>query len=70
LWDRQEGVVGRGDVPVRPSTWFSTELQVTSPVPEWNNQRVRMAQEEEIALDASGARKWVLARQERFHLVR
>src|SRR5688500_11838481 len=70
LWDRQEGVPGRGDVPVRPNTWFSTELQVTSPIPEWNGQRVRMAQEEEIWLDDSGARHWTLARQERFHLVR
>jgi hypothetical protein len=70
LWDRQEGVAGRGDVPVRPSTWFSTELQVTSPVPEWNGQTVSMAQEEEIWLDESGARHWTLARQERFHLIR
>ena len=70
LWDRQEGVPERGDVPVRPNTWFSSELQVTSPVPEWNGQRVRMAQEEEIWLDAAGARHWTLARQERFHLIR
>ena len=70
LWDRQDGVVGRGDVPVRPNTWFSTELHVTTPVPEWNGQRVRMAQEEEILVDAQGNRKWVLRRQERFHLVR
>jgi hypothetical protein len=70
LWDRQEGVVGRGEVPVKPNTWFSVELQVTSEVPEWNNQKVRMAQEEDIALDSLGARKWVLKRQETFHLVR
>jgi Xaa-Pro aminopeptidase len=70
LWDRQEGVVGRGDLPVRPNTWFSTELQVTSPVAEWEGQPVRMAQEEEIWLDADGTRRWVLQRQERFHLVR
>jgi Xaa-Pro aminopeptidase len=70
LWDRQEGVVGRGDVPLRASTWHSTELQVTSPVAEWSGQQVRMAQEEEVRVDASGARHWVLARQERFHLVR
>jgi len=70
LWDRQEGVPERGDVPVRPNTWFSSELQVTSKVPEWNGQPVRMAQEEEIWLDAAGARHWTLARQERFHLVR
>jgi Metallopeptidase family M24 len=70
LWDRQEGVPGRGDVPLRPSTWFSIELQATTPVPEWNGQRVRMALEEEAWLDADGTRRWVLARQERFHLVR
>ena len=70
LWDRQEGVPGRGDVPIRPNTWFSTELQVTTPVPEWGGQPVRMAQEEEIYVDAAGNRRWVLSRQERFHLVR
>ena len=70
LWDRQEGVVGRGDVPLRPNTWFSTELQVTTPVPEWDGQPVRMAMEEEAHLDARGERHWVLRRQEQLHLVR
>lgn len=70
LWDRQEGVPGRGDVVLRPNTWFSIELQATTPVPEWNGQPVRMGLEEEAHLDETGARKWVLARQERFHLVR
>jgi Xaa-Pro aminopeptidase len=70
LWDRQEGVPGRGDVPLRPNTWFSIELQATTPVPEWNGQPVRMGLEEEARLDERGARHWVLARQERFHLVR
>ncbi|HEU0012998.1 MAG TPA: M24 family metallopeptidase [Longimicrobium sp.] len=70
LWDRQEGVPGRGEVALRPSTWFSIELQATSPVPEWGGQAVRMALEEEAWLDADGTRRWVLARQERFHLIR
>jgi peptidase M24-like protein len=70
LWDRQEGVPGRGDVPLRPNTWFSIELQATTPVPEWNGQPVRMGLEEEARLDERGERRWVLARQERFHLVR
>jgi hypothetical protein len=69
LWDRQEGVVGRGAVPVLPNTWFSIELQATTAVPEWGGQRVSMAQEEEAYLDGSGTRRWVLRRQERFHLV-
>jgi hypothetical protein len=70
LWDRQQGVLGRGETPILPNSWFSIELQATSPVPEWNGQRVRMAQEEEAFVDGNGNRHWVLRRQERFHLVR
>jgi Xaa-Pro aminopeptidase len=70
LWDRQEGVPGRGDVPLRPNTWFSIELQATVPVPEWGGQPVRMGQEEEAYIDGAGRRHWVLRRQEDFHLVR
>lgn len=70
LWDRQEGVTGRGDVRLRPNTWFSIELQATTVVPEWDGQRVRMAQEEEAMIDSDGTRRWILKRQEAFHLVR
>ncbi|MGK7312391.1 MAG: M24 family metallopeptidase [Candidatus Longimicrobiales bacterium M2_2A_002] len=70
LWDRQGGVPGRGDVPVRPNTWFSIELQATSPVPEWDGQPVRMALEEEALVDDDGERHWMLRRQETLHLVR
>ena len=70
LWDRQEGVPGRGDVPVRPNTWYSIELQATTPVAEWDGQQVRMALEEDAYVDANGDRYWVLKRQERLHLVR
>jgi hypothetical protein len=70
LWDRQEGVPGRGEVRVKPSTWYSIELQATTPVPEWGGQEVRMALEEDAYLDPSGARHWVLTRQEGLHLVR
>ena len=70
LWDRQEGVAGRGDVALRPNTWFSIELQATTPVPEWDDQPVRMAQEEEALIDGDGSRRWVLRRQSEFHIVR
>ena len=70
LWDRQEGVPGIGATPIRPSSWYSTELQVTSPVAEWDGQPVRMAQEEEIRIDADGSRHWTLARQEQLLLIR
>ncbi|MFW6206101.1 MAG: M24 family metallopeptidase [Gemmatimonadota bacterium] len=70
LWDRQEGVPGRGDLPIRPGTWFSIELQATSPVPEWDGQPVRMALEEEALVDGDGDRRWMLRRQAALHLVR
>jgi hypothetical protein len=70
LWDRQDGVPGRGDVPVLAGMWFSTEMQVTTPVPEWNNQPVRMALEEEAEVTPDGATRWVLRRQTELHLVR
>jgi Xaa-Pro aminopeptidase len=69
LWDYQEGVPGRGDVPVIPSMWFSTELQVTTPVPEWDDQPVRMAMEEEAEVTADGRRRWMLRRQTELHLI-
>lgn len=70
LWDRQQGVPGRGDVLVLPSTWFSIELQATTPVAEWGGQPVRSAQEEDAWVDAEGRVEWVLPRQEKYHLVR
>jgi Xaa-Pro aminopeptidase len=70
LWDRQEAIPGRGDVLVLPSTWFSIELQATTPVAEWGGQAVRSAQEEDVAIGADGIASWVLARQEKYHLVK
>jgi len=69
LWDRQEGVPGRGDARIRPSTWFSIELQATVPIPEWGGATASCRQEEEAYLDESGERHWVFRRQDRFHLV-
>jgi hypothetical protein len=70
LWDRQEGVPVRGDLKIRPDTWFSIELQATSAIPEWNGRRIACRQEEEAYLDEKGERRWVYRRQERFYLVR
>ncbi len=69
LWDRQEGVPGRGDAKIRPSTWFSIELQATVPIPEWGGATASCRQEEEAYLDGSGERHWAFRRQDRFHLV-
>jgi hypothetical protein len=70
LWDHQEGVPGRGDHPIRTNTWFSSELQVTSVVPEWGNRKVRMAQEEDFLVGADGTPRWFHRRQSQLILVR
>ena len=70
LWDYQTGVPGRGDPPVIAGMWFSTEMQVTTPVPEWGSQPVSMAVEEEAEITADGALRWMLRRQTELHLVR
>jgi hypothetical protein len=70
LWDRQDGVPGNGDAELRPSTWYSIELQAASQIPEWDGQQVRMMLEEDAELTADGAMRWVLRRQSEFHLVR
>ncbi len=70
LWDRQDGVPGRGDVPMLANMWFSAELQVTTPIPEWGGQPVRMMQEEEAEVTPAGEVRWVLRRQTELHLIR
>jgi Xaa-Pro aminopeptidase len=70
LWDYQDGVPGRGDHTMQPSTWYSVELQATSQVPEWNGQAVRVGQEEDVILDGAGVVRWGYQRQTQFHLVR
>ncbi len=70
LWDYQNGVPGRGDAKVIPSMWWSIELQATTPVPEWDGQAVRMAQEEDAIISADGKARWALRRQDKLLLVR
>lgn len=70
LWDYQDGVPGRGDHKVIPNTWYSIELQASAAVPEWNNQIVRSAQEEDVIIDAAGNVRWANKRQSTYHLIR
>jgi Xaa-Pro aminopeptidase len=70
LWDYQDGVPGRGDAKVIPSMWYSIELQATTPVPEWDGQAVRMAQEEDAIIGSDGRIRWALRRQDKLFLVK
>lgn len=69
LWDRQQGVPGRGDTVILPDMWFSIELAAVTPVPEWGGQELWVGQEEDAAL-VGGKIEWVLRRQTEYHLVR
>ncbi len=70
LWDYQDGVPGRGDHKIIPGMWYSIELQAMTRVPEWNNQLVRSAQEEDVIIDANGKVRWAFGRQSTYHIVR
>jgi Metallopeptidase family M24 len=69
LWDRQEGVPGRGDVRLIPDMWHSIELSAAAAVSEWDGQEVRVPLEEDAAMNSAGKMQWILNRQEEFHLV-
>lgn len=70
LWDRQQGVPGRGDVPILSNTWFSIELSGQTEIPEWGGQALWVGQEEDALVDATGKVGWVLKRQTDYHLVK
>jgi hypothetical protein len=55
LWDRQDGVPGWGDFPLHEDTVHSIELNVKTNVPEWGNQKVSFALEQDAAFTKAGA---------------
>jgi Xaa-Pro aminopeptidase len=69
MTDYQQGVSGRGDYSFRPNTWHSIELNVKHNVPEWGNQSVQFALEEDAALLETGW-TWIAGPQTQFYLVR
>lgn len=68
LWDQQGGVPGKGDYPVYDNTAYSIELNIAAPVPEWDNQEVRIRLEED-AIMHNGQMRWLHGRQESFYLI-
>lgn len=69
MTDYQTGVPVNGEYIFRPDTWHSIELNVMHAVPEWDNQSVRFALEEDAGLFADGWR-WIDGRQERLYLIK
>ena len=70
MTDYQEGVPIRGDYVFQAHTWHSVELNVTHKVPEWGNQDVRFALEEDAALMPDGKWDWIDGRQTEFYLIK
>lgn len=67
LWDRQDGVVGKGDYPLYDQSCYSIELNITQSIPEWNDCNVRIMLEEDAVLD--GEMRWLSGRQTALHLI-
>lgn len=68
LWDRQEGVPGRGDYELFDDTVYAIELNIAKEIAEWDGQRVVMALEEDAAFSQGGL-QWLPSRQTTLHLV-
>lgn len=68
LWDQQQGVAGAGDYALFDYTCYSIELNVKHAVPEWNQQKVQIALEED-ALLAGGEVRFLSGRQTQLHII-
>jgi Xaa-Pro aminopeptidase len=69
LWDYQEGVPGQGDYPLYYDTCHSIELNVRVNVPEWENQEITIALEQDAAFTKKGA-YFLDGRQTRLHIIK
>ena len=69
LPDMQNGVPGMGDYQLYPDTVWAIELGVRVPIPEWNNQEVQIALEEDAAFTSTGV-AFLDGRQTRLHVIR
>ena len=68
LWDQQGGVPGKGEVPLRPHTAYSIELNAAVDVPEWEGQEVLFRLEEDAVFTGDTVR-YLDGRQTNFYLI-
>jgi hypothetical protein len=68
LWDKQEGVPGRGEYELNDDTCYAIELNIKKEIPEWNNLEIRMALEQD-AVFTKGKLHFMAGRQRKLHLV-
>lgn len=69
LWDQQNGVPGAGDYPLFYDTVYSIELNAKANAPEWDNQEVTIALEQDAAFTRKGT-YFLDERQIKFFLIK
>jgi len=69
LWDKQDGVPGKGDYPLHYDTCYSIELNIRTAIPEWEGQEIRIALEEDAAFVKGGV-VFLDGRQMNFHIIK
>jgi Xaa-Pro aminopeptidase len=68
LWDKQEGVPGRGDYKLHKNTCYAIELNAKRAIPEWDDQEVTIGLEQDAWW--TGEKLIFLAgRQKKIHLI-
>ena len=69
MWDKQEGVPGTGDYPMKANTAYSIELTALVDSPEWSAKPMRMKLEEDGFFDGE-AFEYIQPRQTEYHIIR
>lgn len=60
---------GGDEPPLRAGSYTSIELNTTTPIPEWNNQKVSIMMEDDAYLSPQGM-QWFRPRQTKFYLIK
>lgn len=68
VWDKQDGVPGRGDYPLQDNTCYALELCTVQQIPEWGNQWLTLNLEETIIF-SEGKVMFSPNRRTGFHLI-
>lgn len=69
MWDKQDGVPGTGEYPIRANTAYAIELSIVETVPEWGGQEVRIMLEEDAVFDDGGV-EYIDGRQTELRVIR
>jgi len=70
LWDQQRAIPGRGDYPLFTNTAYAIELNARMTIPEWDDQEIRIALEQDAVYIKDVGVYYLDGRQTTFHLVK